>query len=303
MSVPPAVKHVIEHGLVWGGAARAARRRRVNDVIILAYHDIVPTGERTAGEAPLHLPQAAFAAQLDALVRTHDVVRLDDALAPRAGPGARPRAVITFDDAYRGALTAGVAELAARRLPATVFVPPGLLGDRVFWWDALASGPNGLVPDATRRRALDALGGSGDAILADASRGAMLRDIPPYARSATEDELHRAVDVAGITLGSHSWTHPNLASLAAGALADELARPLAWLRARFTGTLPYLTYPYGISSALVERASERAGYHGALCISGGWVSAHSDAFAIPRTDVPAGLSLAGFRLRVAGVLS
>ena len=81
----------------------------------------------------------------------------------RASDG-RARAIITFDDAYRGAVTQGVAEVARRGLPATVFVNPGLIDGRQFWWDMLADPASGELAAELRRQALDECGGRQDEI-------------------------------------------------------------------------------------------------------------------------------------------
>ena len=119
-------KRWIEMGLVRGGLPRLALRRRSRDVAILAYHNIVPTGESVAGDRSLHVDQADFARQLDLILQYAEVIPLSDIDVPSSG--SRLRVVITFDDAYRGAMTAGLAELERRGLPSTVFVPTGLMG-------------------------------------------------------------------------------------------------------------------------------------------------------------------------------
>ena len=146
------LKHLVERGLVWSGAPRAALVSHRSRTLILAYHAIVPTDESPAGDASLHLPQAKFAAQLDALARTHDVVPLADALAPPLASTTRPRVAVTFDDAYQGAVRAGVLELVRRGMPATIFVPPGLLGGQRFWWDVLAPANGGELEDRKSTR-------------------------------------------------------------------------------------------------------------------------------------------------------
>ncbi|MEO7043341.1 MAG: polysaccharide deacetylase family protein, partial [Gemmatimonadaceae bacterium] len=167
MSARHGVKHVVETALVLGGGASFSRRARKGDVLVLAYHNVVPKGLDVHGDLSLHLHQSDFAAQLDALIRTHDVVPLNDALTPQeatAQPSARPRVAITFDDAYSGAVTAGVAELRARRLPATIFVTPSFLDGKTFWWDILSQADSGL-DDAFRARALtDAHGLNGQVL-------------------------------------------------------------------------------------------------------------------------------------------
>lgn len=306
MDLRTRVKGALERGLLLSGIPRASRRRRSGDVLVLAYHDVVPHGAAPMGDRSLHLPRSAFARQLDLLRATHDVIPLDAALARGAARASRPSVVITFDDAYRGAMTAGIEELEARGMPATVFVPPAFVGGGVFWWDALTPPGAAGLPAGVREHALTVLAGRSDAILAraaDGGGGVAPDAIPPYARCATEAELRRAASVPGITLASHTWSHPNLAALPPEALDDELRRPLAWLRERFEGTLPVLTYPYGLASAAAERAAADAGYEAALRIDGGWLSrAPGNRYALPRLDVPAGLSPAGFRLRIAGLV-
>lgn len=297
-----ALKHAAERTLAGSGVGRLALALRRAGVLVLAWHDVVPAGEAPRGDRSLHLPREAFGRQLDALRRTHRVVPLDEALAPPPPGNARPRAVVTFDDAYCGAVTAGVAELARRALPATIFVAPGLLGT-IPWWDALA-GDAGLDP-AVREHALGPLGGRPDAVMAwAAEQGMAIASGPGMARIATEAELARAAEQAGITLAPHGWSHASLPALSADELEAEMTRPLAWLRERFAAVTPWLAYPYGHASPAVQAAAERAGYRGALRVEGGWMEpgdAGPRRFAIPRFNVPAGLSDDGFQLRISGV--
>ena len=284
-----------------GGAAAWARRRHSGRTIVLAYHNVVPRGERAAGDRSLHLPQEDFARQLDLLTRTHDVVPLAGILAT-AGEGRRPRAAITFDDGYAGTVTAGVEEVTRRSLPATIFVVPGFLGGRTFWRDELADPESGEVPAPIRTQALDSLAGVHDAIIAWATReGARRRAPGPAERTATESQLADAAGRAGISLGSHTWSHPNLARLDPAASAEELERPRRWLSDRFPSAIPWLSYPYGRSSPEAQGAARHAGFSGAFLVAGGWLAREGgDPFALPRLNIPAGLSSAGFTLRVSG---
>lgn len=285
-----------------GGLAAASRARMGGAALILAYHNVVPHGECEAGERSLHLPQRRFAAHLDTLLRTHDVVPLAEILRP--GGGRRPRAALTFDDAYRGALTAGVAELAARGLPATFFAVPGLAGGPGFWWDALVPPGADSLPAAFRAGALDAARGEDAAVRALAARhGLRARPLPPQARPASAAEIAQAARVPGITFAAHTWSHPELTRLTDAELRRELGPPLRWLR-RVAGRafVPWLSYPYGRWAPHVARAAAAAGYTGALRVEGGWVRGSVDAFAVPRVNVPAGLSASGLALRAAGLL-
>lgn len=292
-----AAKQAFESLLLRGGLARVLGGSP-DGVLILAYHNIRPDDALPAGDRPLHLSLSSFRDQLDRLSRSLDVVPLDQALKP--SPGRRPRAVITFDDAYHGAMTLGVTELVARGLPATVFVTPAFLGGRSFWWDALA-GPSGLADDV-RVRALEELRGEDASIRAWATAsGHPLTEPPSDCRGTTEDDLRRAAANPGISLGCHTWSHPNLARLDEARLTEELERPFAWLRERFEGVIPWLSYPYGRWSDSVASAARRAGYQAALRVEGGWWGGQGDLYSLPRLNVPAGISGDGFSLRLGGL--
>jgi peptidoglycan/xylan/chitin deacetylase (PgdA/CDA1 family) len=198
-------------------------------------------------------------------------------------------------------VTLGVSELVARGLPATIFVTPAFLGGCPFWWDALA-GPSGLADDV-RVRALEELRGEDAMIRAWAtSSGHPLTEPPSDCRGASEDDLRRAAAVPGITLGCHTWSHPNLARLDETRLTEELERPFAWLRERFERVIPWLSYPYGRWSDSVASAARRAGYQAALRVDGGWYrGGQGDLYSLPRLNVPAGISGDGFSLRLGGL--
>ena len=105
-----------------------------------------------------------------------------------------------------------------------------------------------------------------------------------------------------VSLGSHTWSHPNLTRSSPDELADELGRPLAWLREHFAeASLPAISYPYGLESEAVRAAARDAGYSLGFRVDGGWIPEPAgDRFALPRLNVPAGLSANGLALRLAG---
>lgn len=297
------LKATVEQALVSSGLPAVSRLIRRRSVLILAYHNVVPTGVAIGGDSSLHLPATTFAAQLDLLQTTHDIVPLDAVLNGQLVRGHRPRAVITFDDAYRGAVTIGIRELVTRALPATVFVAPAFLGGRFFWWDAMTQADTPGAAESFRKRALQEHRGADEAVRRWAERsGYHTRTLPDAAACASADELRAASSQPGVTLGSHSWSHPNLLRLTSTELREELTRPLVWLRERFEHVLPVIAYPYGLSSPAVESVAAAAGYSAGVLVSGGWMPLRPrNPFALPRLNVPAGLSVRGFLLRTAGL--
>ncbi len=303
MSLRDTAKHTAEFGLrvTLAPLLRRAFRQRG---VIFAYHDVVPDGWSGAGDRSLHLPISDFRAQLDILQATHDIVPVRQLLHSASTDHKRPRAAITFDDAYRGAVSLGLAELARRRLPATVFVTPEFLEGGAFWWDELSSPTHGLDPEI-RAAGLDAFAGDDKAIRAwAASQHAPVWAAAPEARAAGVADLESATRSGKVALGAHSWSHPNLVEVDNDRLTEELTKPLAWLRERFPKcTVPLLAYPYGRHDARVIRGAAAAGYEAAFAIEGGWVPAQIEkSFSIPRVNVPAGISANGFALWASGLI-
>jgi peptidoglycan/xylan/chitin deacetylase (PgdA/CDA1 family) len=278
------------------------RRWHAGDTLILAWHNIVPEGEPSGGDTSLHLPQQAFARQLDRLRRTHDVVPLQ-ALLDGGSHRGRPRAVLTFDDAYQGAMTAGVEELRQRGLPATVFVAPAFVGGSSFWWDALTEPGSAGLSAELRAHALHGLAGrDADVRTWAAERGVPVQTVPPHMTCATEEQLRRAQ--GDVSIASHTWSHPYLPVLTPDELRTELDKPRAWLKERFSATTDFIAYPYGGWNEAVAEATRQAGYAAALRVDGGLLRGTQMGtlrYALPRYNVPSGLSAAGFELRLSGL--
>lgn len=278
-------------------------RRRVHGKrLILAYHGVIPEGANPDGERTLFIAQRDFAAHLDLLFGVADVAPLDR--IDEEGDG-RPRVAITLDDAYRGAVCEGVEELVKRGLPATFFVAPARLDGHVFWWDALSS-RSGTLDRTVRAYALQALAGSDERVRAWAASSALSisQTVSEYAHAATRDELSAALAYPGITVGSHTWSHANLATLGSDELVSEVGRSRAWLKGEFAEkAIDWLAYPYGLDSVAARQAVANASYTGALRISGGWHRVGEvSPFARPRFNVPARLSVAGLKARLLGAL-
>lgn len=299
-----ALKHAAEVLLSRGGAVRVARALGRRRALVLAYHNVVPDGQPPGGDLSLHISRGAFAAHLDLLARDHQVVPLHSLLSGSSAAAGRPPVAITFDDAYHGAVTAGVRELASRGMPATIFVAPRFLGGRSFWWDSFGDADDAGLAESFRMHALGPLRGEEEVIRRwAATHGETERPVPCHARAASEEDLREAVSHPGITLGSHTWSHPNLARLTPEEVREQLARPLVWLRERFgDAVIPVLAYPYGLSSSCAEQAAEAVGYSAGFRVEGGHLpEQQGNAFALPRLNVPSGLSAAGLALRSAGI--
>lgn len=301
----PSPKAAVERLLSVSPIRALARRAVRSSRLVLAYHNVVPDGEPVGADRSLHIPLSAFERHLDELAMTHRVVPLSDVLGAADGLPEGPCVAITFDDAYLGAVRFGVAALAQRGLPATIFVSPGLLGGRTFWWDAFSFADQAAASDFRDRALRDGAGMDEEVRALAAEAGLAPVNAPEFAVSAGEGDVDAALERhPGLSVGAHSWTHPNLACIGATRLEEELHRPLLWLASRTEGrTLRVMSYPYGSYDARVAKAASRTGYDAAFASTAGWIGATvANRYGVPRLNVPAGISRAGFRLRIDGVL-
>lgn len=274
--------------------------------LVLAFHNVMSEGTSPRGDRSLHLPVVVFCDIIDWLADTFDVVPLDQAFEMNDPPSAKPRVAITFDDAYEGAISVAIPELWRRRLPATVFAISAAEPGQTFWWDAIADGfPDGM-PDAIRETALgEARGGEDEVRVWAADRELPVAALDGEFVAASWESIRRASRLPGITIASHTRSHPNLTALSAPELTSELEDSRLELRQLIPVSRPWLAYPYGLSSPAVEAAAEAAGYELAFRVQGGVVrskDATPPRYALPRLNIAAGLSLRGVRLRAAGLL-
>jgi peptidoglycan/xylan/chitin deacetylase (PgdA/CDA1 family) len=297
------VKKIVEHAATLPGLMGTIGLLRRREVAILAYHNVIPNSEPVTGERPLHISFDTFRRHLDALERHFRVCPLEELLRPGEanGPG-QLRVAITFDDAYAGALRLGVPELVHRGLPATIFAPPGLLGTPVFWWDAYE-----LSSSERSGRCLVALRGDGGEIDSWArTDGRQVKAPGPSQRPGTKEELVEAADHPGITVGVHGFTHSNLAVLTQSEVAKELNQCTATLERLGIDVLPFVAYPYGLSSPSVEAVVKAGPLKGGLMIEGGTFRRglrDPDPTRVPRISIPAQASAQNLLLRVLGLIT
>lgn len=131
------------------------------------------------------------------------------------------------------------------------------------------------------------------------------------AGDAADEDAHvswgelAALEVGGVAVCSHGWTHRSLAQLSAGEIDAELQRSRAVLRERLGAGSPAFAYPFGTRadySAATAAAVARAGYALAFTAQHGAVGAGADTLALPRIKVEGGEGLWLFRRLVAGGL-
>jgi len=275
----------------------APSRVPMGSVLVLAYHNVLPQSTNTNGDRSLHLDLERFAAHMAILGQEAQVVKLDE--ARQVDTEARPRVAITFDDAYEGAIRYALPLCAAKGFPCTVFVAPSLLG-KVPAWDALAEA--GRWSTAARNAYLERDCGLGGhlSLAGDISQAGTLSHL----RIADFTEVEHACRFPLVQLGNHTMHHANLGALDQSQAMVEIEAAKNWLGERFgSSVVNWLAYPYGIPPRQAEDVVRACQVKGGMLVRGGWMNPAQAPFAaIPRWNVPAGISDDGFRLRVRGLL-
>jgi len=112
-----------------------------------------------------------------------------------------------------------------------------------------------------------------------------------------EESDSRALLEAGMELGSHTSSHPDLRGLDDAALAAELQASKAAIEALTGAPCRTHAYPYGLHDARVERAAADAGYELAFA----WLPGPWRSFSAPRLPAPTRHGAGRLALKLAGV--
>ncbi|MFZ5862719.1 MAG: polysaccharide deacetylase family protein [Nitrospirota bacterium] len=291
ISKPP-----IASALFYSGYYRARIRRVRNRAIILAYHRVggpdAARGDVWANGFEHGVSAARFEGHMRfireemnpvSLAELAEHVHLDTPLPPRA-------IAVTFDDGYQDNYLHAFPILARYRIPATIFVPTGMVDSgRMFWWDQVFA-----MLRSTTQEALD-LGslpphrehwvtGGRDAVIPLITRrhkteasevvNERMRCLPPDRLPETLAALRAALKTSdpqetgsdllltwkqilemrnhGISIEAHTHSHRNLALLTDAEVEDELRTSKTILDEKFGAPIVGLAYPWGVPGTYTE---------------------------------------------------
>ena len=280
-------------------ATRYPAYLRRRGAAIFAFHNVVADdGVPERCDRSLHVQLSEVQDYISVIADGHTVVPLveiaDRVRRHRTVDGL---AAITFDDAYRGVVRHALPVLKRRGLPATLFVVSGAAAAPApFWWDVL--GTNGGLPENVRTAALHGLHGDRELVLAQHAKGESA--LPPDLFPADWQEI-RAAARQGVSIGSHTALHRNLASIGPEEALVELERSHAELGAALGARPSEVSYPYGLHNDSVLEAARRAGYDAGVTLKFDLARRDSDPLAMPRINVPAGISTSALACWAAGL--
>jgi peptidoglycan/xylan/chitin deacetylase (PgdA/CDA1 family) len=110
----------------------------------------------------------------------------------------------------------------------------------------------------------------------------------------------RTLATAGIEIGAHTHSHPQLDQLSDSALREELGDCRTLLEEFSGGPVRALAYPYGYSSAQVRLATRAAGYRRAASVRNLQATSSENLFMLPRLTIRRSTTAATFAAVMVG---
>jgi peptidoglycan/xylan/chitin deacetylase (PgdA/CDA1 family) len=195
----------------------------------------------------LNVTPERFERQIAWLAAHRRVVGLPAAVAEIAGAGTlADSVVVTFDDGYLDNLENALPVLQRHGIPATIFVTSAFCGQ---------SRRHPRYPDEAGRLHLD------------------------------WEEVRRLAALPGVTIGSHTRTHPYLSRLGESDAWDEIDASRREIEDRIGTPVEHFCYPSGDVTAREIRLVKQAGYASAVTVAPGGNAAGCDTYALRRTEV------------------
>jgi peptidoglycan/xylan/chitin deacetylase (PgdA/CDA1 family) len=197
-------------------------------------------------------PPTLFDEHVAWLSECTEIIPLDKALEAAGAMEGRPAVAITFDDGYADNYNDALPILLKYRATATFFITTGFV-DR-----------SAEVLAAFRRQRPHA---------------------PEISAPLTWKQVHE-LHVAGMTIGSHTHSHPVLKRLPDDLAADELRISKARIEDRLGSVVDHLAYPFGVPgrayTSRTKRLAAEAGYKLAACVLTRGVRPADCPLALPR---------------------
>ena len=323
-SVSPTAKSL----LFRSGVCAALRRVSPNrGLAILRYHAICgPEGYAYASPGICITPDG-FDQHIQYLAANYNVLRLPDAVAMLQARETLPAnaVAITFDDGYADNLAAA-RTLAKYGVSATFYITAGCMaGGEPFWPSELR-----YLLDAIRKDeiTLDLAGqplrfdlrtaGARLAALDRLTRTFKAHPVPyreqlreQLRRLAGSPELPRVMltwdeiremHALGMTIGSHTMTHPNLPNAGAAMAQVELLQARIRLEEEINAPVTMFSYPNGGAERYltpeIQHVVRKTGYAAATTSRNAFAGAASDLYALERVQVSEDLRDLVFALEV-----
>ena len=282
---------------------------------ILTYHHFASADAAGTRQLGITTHPGRFAAQLDYLAATYNVIPLDRLISGELP--ARPL-LITIDDAYRSVFEIAAPMLAQRRLPAVLFVNPRPVSEAFVPVDHVICLLGGPRAEGVVRDAIGEVAGRDAATAAAANPNALgpgLREAVKQRLIAklgtTETALHRDLELfltsdqirqlpgLGVEVANHTTSHTLCRTLSAGERHDEIAGAKDAIEALTGRPVRAFAFPWGQSGDATPAVLDvvRASGHQATFLMHGLDNAKRPApdiwyRSLVTSETPAGLQIA-----------
>jgi len=231
----------------------------MNRAIILMYH--IVDDPRTEREGRFCVRPSEFDRQMRWLRESGYLpVRLEQIVdcLVERKPMLSNAVAVTFDDGFSATAAHALPMLQAHGIPATMFVVTQRLGRANDW----------MYERGFPRRTLMSV--------------AQLREL----------------DAEGVTIGSHTATHPRLTEVSSAQAAAEIAQSKQQLEDTLGKPVRYFAYPYGLYSPELSNAVRASGYRAACSTRAGFNRDGENPFALRRIEVLCGDALWQFNQKL-----
>jgi peptidoglycan/xylan/chitin deacetylase (PgdA/CDA1 family) len=217
-------------------------------VPVLLYHSVAP-GATPEQRGWVTAPEV-FADHMACLAaggyRTLSVSEYAAMLAEPSPDTSAPTVVITFDDGFADFTRHALPVLTDHHLTATMYVVTGCVGGTASWLDSIGEDDRPMLGWSE----INALAG------------------------------------AGIEVGAHTHSHPQLDIIDRGAAWDEIRRSRGVLEDRIGRPVRTFAYPFGFHGPRIRALVARAGFTSACAVKDAISGPGDDPFAIARVIVP-----------------
>ena len=292
---------------------------------ILMYHRVADLNDTpTVDSRSVSATPSCFAEQMRHLARHYRVVSMPEVLDAVERKRELPErsVLITFDDAYADFAEIPWPILEQFRLPATLFVPTAYPDhpELAFWWDRLYQAvhrtrrtelcdtPLGILPLKTpdeKRRSLRVLQNYVTTLphregmrLVDSICARLVETPLGPGNVLSWDQLRRLAK-EGVTLGSHTRTHPIMTQISSSHIREEVKGSQQDLKTEIGFVLPIFCYPNGNHSDTVTAILQEEGIRlGFTTVAGKNELESADLLRLTRIGITPRTSLPVFRLRL-----
>ena len=311
------------------GAFRLSRRLSRHCLLVVTYHRVIagtPKGERPSNSVFTW----EFEQQIEYLASHYHVVTGEEVRLFLTEEHSLPNSsvFVTFDDGYENNFTEAFPILLRYGAKAAFFLTTGLIGRSAarLWFDKLDSilsrhelllvlnlvktlgSPHDIQGETALREWIKGLTQpQRDTVIEALGQRLGLDEHGADGRGVTNlitwDQVREMAN-AGMTIGSHTVSHQILASATPEQVEEELVSSRLKIEKETGRSCWCFAYPNGENKdfrVCDKAALQSAGYTCAFTQIPGFITAHTDRYALPRIPIPGSSDIHAFASRVTGV--